>query len=325
MTTRTRYFVIISLVVLAVGVGASLVAYYVGFPTSAATQAGGPDELQLVPPDATLVAYVNVRDIMVSDLRQRLLAFVPLHGDGHQEFQDRTGIDIEADIDSVIAVVVPPANPAVDEDSRASGLVLARGRFDEERIEALMRERGAAVEDYLGTRLIAADRRFAVAFPEPGLAAVGSPLVVRHALELNDGGDSVLTNDDIMNLVRGIDSGNAWAVGRFDSLTAQAGLPQDLELRLPSITWFTASAYINGGAQGILRAEAADEESAAGMREVVVGLLAFARLQSASRPEFQTLLDAIQLGGTGTAIALSFDISATLLDQLIQSRGQTLQ
>jgi hypothetical protein len=36
MTTRTRYFVIVSLLVLGVGLGSGLVAYYVGFPARAA-------------------------------------------------------------------------------------------------------------------------------------------------------------------------------------------------------------------------------------------------------------------------------------------------
>jgi hypothetical protein len=302
-----------------------MVAYYVGLPTSATTQAGGPDELQLVPRNATLVAYASVQDIMVSELRQRLLGLLPLHGDGQQEFQDQTGIDIETDIDSVIAVVVPPADPARDGGPRSSGLVLARGRFDEERIEALMRERGAAVEDYMGTRLIVGDNRFAVAFPKTGLAALGSTPVVRQAIELKDAGDSVLINDDVMNLVRSMESGNAWAVGRFDSLTAQARLPQDLEVRLPSITWFTANAHINGGIRGVLRAEATDEEAATSVRDVVRGFLAFAKLQTTSRPELQTLLQAVELGGTGTSVALSFDLPSALLDVLFQAREQTPQ
>ena len=35
MTVRTRYFVIVSLLVVGVGLGTGLMAYYVGFPTSA--------------------------------------------------------------------------------------------------------------------------------------------------------------------------------------------------------------------------------------------------------------------------------------------------
>jgi len=72
MTTKTRYFVISSLLVLTVGLGTGLVAYYVGLPTSAFSSRGGPDELQYVPRDAAVLAYANVQDIMTSDLRRQL-------------------------------------------------------------------------------------------------------------------------------------------------------------------------------------------------------------------------------------------------------------
>ena len=72
MTTRTRYFVIASLLVLGVGLGTGLVAYYVGFPTSAFSSRGGPEELRYVPRDATVLAYANVQDVMSSDLRRRI-------------------------------------------------------------------------------------------------------------------------------------------------------------------------------------------------------------------------------------------------------------
>ncbi len=74
MTSRTRYFVIASLLVLLIGLGAGLVAYYVGLPTSAFFADDGPDELRFVPPDATLVAFANVHEIMTSDLRERVRA-----------------------------------------------------------------------------------------------------------------------------------------------------------------------------------------------------------------------------------------------------------
>src|SRR5262249_442419 len=64
MVAKTRYFVIVSLLVLGVGLGTGLVAYYVGFPAGAFTRAGGPEELQYVPRTATVVAYANVNEIM---------------------------------------------------------------------------------------------------------------------------------------------------------------------------------------------------------------------------------------------------------------------
>src|SRR5256885_1717507 len=99
MTSRTRYFVIASLLVLTVGVGSGLVAYYVGFPTSAFTTEGGPQELRYVPRDAAVVAFANVQEIMTSELRQRIKAAVPIPENGQREFESHTGINIETYID----------------------------------------------------------------------------------------------------------------------------------------------------------------------------------------------------------------------------------
>src|SRR6478672_4529943 len=173
MTTKTRYFVIISLLVLTVGLGTGLLAYYVGFPTSALTRAGGPAELQFVPNDAALVAFADVHQIMTSDLRQKVRSLLVIKEDGQQQFQNETGINIETDIDRVIFAV----EPAHDSTTRPGSIIaLARGRFDQVKIEALMREHGATVEQYKDARVIVAPEHqgspISLSFLEPGLAAI---------------------------------------------------------------------------------------------------------------------------------------------------------
>ena len=54
MTTRTRYFVIVSLLVLGIGVGTGLVAYYVGLSPSAFAQRAGTEELRYLPRDVSV-------------------------------------------------------------------------------------------------------------------------------------------------------------------------------------------------------------------------------------------------------------------------------
>ena len=78
MTTRTRNFVIVSLAVLAVGLGSGLAAYYVGFPAGALGRQGGPDELAFVPRNATAIAFANVHEIMTSELRQKVRKALPM-------------------------------------------------------------------------------------------------------------------------------------------------------------------------------------------------------------------------------------------------------
>src|SRR3990170_4726776 len=150
MTTKTRYFVIVSLLVLAVGLGTGLVAYYVGFPASAFANRGGPDELRLIPRDATVIAFANVREVMASELRQKIHRALPGQENGQRELQEQTGINLETDVDRVVACLHPERDGV---GMPAGGMVLARGRFDETKIEALMREHGAQVEAYKGKRL----------------------------------------------------------------------------------------------------------------------------------------------------------------------------
>jgi hypothetical protein len=336
MTTRTRYFVIASLLVLAVGVGTGLVAYYVGFPTSAFSSLGGPDELRYVPRDAGVLAYANVHEIMTSELRQRVKAAVPIQENGQREFQDQTGINIESDIDRVVACLEPSSGDPVP----STGLVVASGRFDQVKIEALMRDHGARVEDYKGRHVLSGDsstmhhssdtsgqmtmtpsqplssHAFALAFIKPGVVAVGSPQLVRSAIDLGTtGGDNITLNEEVMNLVRSIDSGNnAWALGRFDALQSRAHLPQQVASQIPAITWFSVSTHVNGGIRGVVRAETRDDESANNLRDVVRGFMALAKMQTGSRPEFQAMMQSLELGGTGKTVALSFSVPLQVFD-----------
>jgi hypothetical protein len=348
MTTRTRNFVIVSLTVLGVGLGTGLVAYYVGFPAGALGRQGGPDELAYVPRNATAIAFANVHDIMTSELRQKIRRALPMQENGQRELENQTGINIETDIDRVVACLSP------DQGTHGGGMVLARGRFDEVKIEALMREHGAVVEIYNGKRMVVADhtrmkdldndaadygvpkqgpgRTFAVSFMEPGLAAIGSAQLIRSAIDLHHAGnnpqkglESVTGNEELMNLVRSMDDGNAWAVGRFDALGSHARLPEAVSSQIPAITWVSASGHVNGGIRGVVRAEARDDEAANNLRDVVRGFLALAKLQTGAKPELQMMMQSLELSGTGKTVALSFSVPAEVFDLVGAVAGKAIK
>lgn len=320
MTTRTRYFVIASLLVLFVGVGTGLVAYYVGLPVGQ-PPTGAFEELRLMPRDAAVVAYANVHDVMASDLRQRLRETLPSEQrNGQRELEEQTGINIETDIDRVVACF--QARP--DGNKPGNPLVLARGRFNEVKIEALARGRGGAVEDYKGKRLIETsgpgDNKLAIAFLQPGLVALGDPGLVRSSVDLQQGGESAANNQELTTLINSLDNATAWAVGRLDSLSAAARLPFAVAERLPAVTWFSVSGHVNGGIDGVVRAETRDEPAASNLRDVVRGFIALAKLQAGATPQFQTMLQSLVLGGTGNTVALSFSVPAEVFDALAAMR-----
>jgi len=338
VTTKTRYFVIVSLLVMFVGLGTGLVAYYVGFPANAFFNRSTPEELRYLPGNAGLVAYADVREIMASDLRQRLRqAFgAEVQDNSRRQFQDLTGINFETDIERIVACFDPGGTTG------GNGLVIARGVFDAVKIEALMREHGAQVQDYKGKRLIVAPHfaendfdkfgnnsneprpsptspptTLALTFVEPGLVAFGSSSLVQRAIDLHiGGGESAATNDELVSHVRDLEGGNAWVVGRLDVLKGTAKLPEVVANQLPPITWFGLRGHIDGGFQARVTAEAKDDESANMLRDVVRGFLALAKLQTSAKPEFQHFVQSLQLGGTGKTVSLSLDVPAQVFDAI---------
>ena len=320
MTKKTRYFLAASGAVLAAGLGTGLVAYYTGGFQSVSASAVS-NELRYVPADATVVAYADVRAIMDSDLRARLKDALPMHEQGQQEFQAQTGIDIEKDIDYVVASLTPGAE-------KPAPLVVARGRFNDTQLEGLIREHGGTVEDYKGKRLISAPTgdhggapiqagSVTLAFLEPGLVAIGESSAVKTSIDAQLAAHSITNNNEMMDLVADMSSGNnAWAVGRFDVLASQARLPQEVSSRLPQIKWFAAAGHVNGGLSGSLRAEARDDQSAENLRDVVRGFIGLARIQAQADPRSAALVESLQLSGTGKTVALSFSVPSELLNMI---------
>jgi hypothetical protein len=321
MSRKTRYFVLASGSILAIGLGTGLVASYMGLPVSVLSRAAGPDELQYVPAEAAVVAYADVKDVMNSQFRQRFRELEPKSSE-RDEFEQKTGLDIERDIDSVVAAFIPGPRGLGDNPDE-SAVVLARGRFEPARLEALAIEHGGKVEDYRGKRLLTHTEAttnhgegLAVGFVESNLVALGGIQSVKRAIDARAENRSVVSNNDLMRLVAELDNSNAWAVGRFDAIAREARLPSEVQAQLPTLQWFSAAGHINGGVSGLIKAEARDEAAAQNLRDMLRGFLAFARLQAGSRPGMQQMVDSLQLSGDGNTVALSFDIPSEFFDAL---------
>jgi hypothetical protein len=338
MTVKTRYFAVSSLLVLVVGLGSGLVAYYQVIPTGALSSRGAPDELRYIPADAALVAYADVRQVMASELRQRFRRAAPGQT-GQHELEAQTGINIETDIDHVTASL--EAAPSGG-NAPSAGIVLASGTFNEVKIEALMRDHGAQVVQYKDRRIIVAPAptlpnpadpnipspekfskppEFALSFLKPGLVALGTSSLIRRAIDLENGGDNVTTNGEVLNLIKSLDSGNAWAVGRFDALRGTGKLPEGMS-QLPPISWFSVTGQIGDGINAVVRAETTSDEAAKNLRDVVQGFVALARLQAGSKPELQALIQSLQISGSGKTVALSFSVPGQLIDLIPPAAGQ---
>jgi len=309
MLVRTRYFFVGSALILVVGLCAGLVAYYGGnLPLRASTI--GPPELSYLPAATTGVAYANVRQIMNSDFRRKLSTMLPT-GAGKHTLLAETGIDIEQDIDSVVA--------GIQTENSEIPVVFLRGRFDRARIETTATSRGATREQYDGRTLLvfqhAGESNPAIAFLEPDLVALGDAAGLRRAIDVSTRRESVVQRPDVMKLVAAVDgAGNAWAIGRLDALTAHHVVPEPVSRALPSVEWVSASFDVGRAVNGRLRADAADEASGEQLRSVVNGAVSAARMVAGNDPRLAAALSSVRTGGSGTTVELSFSVPQEMID-----------
>jgi hypothetical protein len=342
MTKNTRYFMTGSAAVLAGGLCAGLIAYY-GGGFQALVASTGPTELSYVPANASVVAYAHVKSIMNSELRQRFKQSVPvpMGEDAQREFFEATGIDIENDIDYVVAATSTIPNGG---NMHPNGVVVARGRFDTVKLEGLALEHGAQVQEYKGKRLLTlqhatpglevpvsgeptvntTNQTGVLAFLEPGLVALGDLSSVQQAIDAQLSAQSITSNDEMMELVRDIEqTSTAWAVGRFDLIAGQAKLPDEIAGKIPPVKWLAVAGHVNGGISAQLRAEANDDQAAENLRGVLNGVISFAKLQGQNDPKLTSLIQSLQLTGSGKTVRLSFALPAELFE-LMQPKANII-
>lgn len=324
MNQSTRRFLIGSAVVLSLSVGTGLVAYYNGNLPLGLSQAAD-TELTYLPASAAAVGYADVRAIMSSEFRQKLRQVLPT-GEEKEKLHAEFGVDVERDIDTVTAAYMG------GDANRKSAVVVVRGRFNDAQIETLATQHGAVVEEYRGKRMLTMTEgqqatgettteshhaSGGLAFLEPGVLALGESAALKAAIDAGADGNDIRKNEELMGLINDIrGTGNAWFVGKFDELTSNTAIPQEIKDHIPPVHLFALSAHVNGGLSGAIRAEARDDKSAEQLRDVVRGALAAGRLMAGQNPKVEAMLNSLQMTGTGKTVGLNFTVPAELLDVL---------
>jgi len=320
MSKSTRYFLTGAAVVVLLGLGTGLVAFYNGgLPGVRQTSDA---DLAYLPVNAVAVGYADVRTIMSSEFSQKLRQILP-SGEEKEKLQAELGVDIERDIDSVAAAYVGGASPF------DGAIVVVRGRFNTGQIEALATQHGATAGEYKGIRLltmpaenqgdatVAHHPSAGIAFLEQGVLAFGEQSGLKMAIDAGASGDDIRKNAELMAVVNDVrNSGNAWFVGKFDAITGNASIPDQIKDHIPPVDLFAVSVHVNGGLRGALRADARDDKAAEQLRDVVRGAVAAGRLMSGQNKQMDAMLSSLQITGSGKTVGLTFALPAEFLDVL---------
>jgi hypothetical protein len=323
MTKKTRYFVLAAVAVLLIGLGGGLIAY-LAYNRVAGVGAGMPPEMRYVPADAGLVAFADVRAVMNSDLRRALMPSIdPDSRKGRQMMNDFAGVDVEKQVNRIVAYVEPyiapdPQAQAKPEMPRA--LVLVHGTFEPARIEAFIRERAGTMDEYKGRKILVRSEdghEIAVGLVASDLIAMGQADLVRRVIDMSQDRSgltkNITANPEMMSLIRDNTGSTAWVVGRFEEISRRMRLPGGIASQVPPIRLVSVKANINGGVKATIRAEAGDKAAADQLRDVVRGFLSLARLQAGAKQELESVLKSIELSGSDTTVRLSFAVSPETL------------
>ncbi len=331
MTKKTRYFVLFAGAVMLTGLAGGLIAY-LAYNRVAGVAAGLPPEMRYVPVNVALVAFADVQAVMKSDVRRSVMPSIdPESRKGRQMMNDFAGVDVETQVDRVIAYVEPYTAPdpqAQQTPQIPRGVVLVHGTFDVARIEAFIREHAGTIDEYKGQKIFLRRdeaREMAVGKVGSDLIAMGQGDLVRRVIDVSQDGNgvakSITASAEIMSLIRDNAGSTAWVVGQFDEISRRMRLPSSVTGQVPPIRLVSAKANINGGVRASIRAEAGDKAAADQLRDVVRGFISLARLQSGG-PDLGNMLKSIELSGTDTTVRLSFAVSPETLRVIAPRRGR---
>ena len=298
---------------------------------------GGGEAPELVPEGATLIAEIEVADILEKVDFDSLLDALPDEEDVPQTldevldlFVEETGVDLR-DISRAILYGDP------QRDDNYFG-VIVRGTFDEEGLVAAIQEAVGEIfltETYKGRDLhIPPDDpdSFVFTLLNEETLVLGNPDAVRHVIDVQEGDRNraegevnAAVNDLPRGLVRlavAVPPEALQDVGTvIEGLLGQQDLIGGLPISLESLDKLEIFGFALGQDGDTLkfqvRLDFADQESASTVEDLVEGLL---KVAGALAPEGQDLgfLDRVQVDREGSRVTLSLDLQISDLKDLLE-------
>jgi len=296
-------------------------AVLLSFLWAGAAFGADPQLMNLVMPDAKVLAGANAISSVSSPLGQFMLA--KIGGQIPPDFVSATGFNPLRDVTEILAAsVADPANP--------SGLLLARGNFPVDKISAALTASGGGanwqVTTYGGATLIntanpKVKTTFAVAFLGNSIAVAGDLASVKAAIDRSSGTNSIdpalavtvsqLSANEDQWLVSSTSIASLLPANAAPSGTV-TGPAATLLPMLKSIQSFNAGVKLGDNVAFTAEVVTSDPQSAASLQAVVKLGIA---LGGANVPALQ----ALQVTTNGSAVDLSLSVPEAQIENLVNS------
>jgi hypothetical protein len=290
-------------------------------------QAADPQLLNLVMPDAVVVAGANVAQAKTSQFGQYILQQIQSSNDtGLQKLIAATGFDPTQDVSETLAA---------SNGTKQSGLVLARGTFDAAKIAAAASGDKAVLETYNGVTIVEDPKKtFGLAFPSSSIAVAGDLADVKAALN-RVSAPSVLPAALVVQIGQWSESQDAWAISTVPLSTfhpAAQGAVKGAAATLPGLNGQGVFQAIQSAAGGVkfgtndvitAQAQADNAQDAQSMADALKLLVSLAQLQAGNQPGLAAVAQGLQISASGAALNVTLSIPETTLEQLLVHPNNT--
>jgi hypothetical protein len=258
----------------------------------------------LIPADTVFVAGANVDAIRDTPVYQKLLSRMPLPQ--LDEFSRRTGLDPRKDLSAVVSC-----------SNGKTGLLMARGKFRTQDLEARLESNGAKRVPYKKYNLFG-DEQGAIFFYNASTAMAGPASELRAIIDQTGVRGLPAPLRDLLRSLPADDQIYAALAGGLEGLNL--AIPQDSNLGnivniLRAIDSATLGMDLRSGIAVAAEVTSKTESDAKFVHDMVKGVVGLGRLNTPdNHPEMLKLYDAIQVTQQQTHTKVTADIPADLAE-----------
>ncbi|HVP46021.1 MAG TPA: hypothetical protein VMT32_05535 [Bryobacteraceae bacterium] len=285
--------------------------------------AADPLLMNLLMPDAKVVAGINVEQAKNSPFGQFLISHAPNGNEGFSKLTATTGFDPRRDLSEVLMATMGQPGQ--------QGLVLARGAFDSERILTAATAAGHTVETYNGVNILTGKEdamTHAVAFLGDSIAIAGDLDSVKGAIDRRANNFTPIDPALAAQVQQLSGSLDAWSVSRVPvaALTNEKLPNANLNGMLNSDVLKNiqqASGGIKFGAivQISAQAVANSSQNATALADVIhfLGQMVQANAPAASAAAITALVQSLNVQADGNTVKVALAIPEQQLESLLNS------
>lgn len=295
--------------------------------------AADPALLQMVMPDAQVLAGLQVSQAKASPFGQYVLAHLSVNDTQLAELASETGFDPRRDVTEIVLASNWKSNSP---DNR--WVVLADGTFDVNKISAAAQANGAVPSVYQGVNLLTHSASsptqaggtqppIAFAFLSPSVALAGDVASVKAAIDRKQ--SNAPTDSNVSTKAQQVSATNDfWFVtlvplSNFSNAIANPSLSGAMQGNL-----FAAVNQASGGvkfgdtvtisAEAVMRSEK-DAQALVDVVKFLAGLVQLNRQNNPAAGQVATLLDTLQTSTSGNTTTISLAVPEQQLEQLLNS------